>query len=155
MPRIGAMHLIEASDEVAEGPAATIDTFLTAMRQGDANAAASVYDEDALLLSPTGDVLRGRAAIERFWQSGIEIGLGSVEFRPRSQSAWGALLCEHGLFQMLMTPVADQPSVERGQYLIVHVQSQGSWRWAVSAFGAVDAQHEQETRHWTTGRNET
>ena len=153
MPTIGAMHLTEARDDIRGETSANRDTFLSALNRGDATMASSVYHENALLLSPTGDVLSGRAAIERFWQSGIEIGLGAVELRPLSHSAWGALIYEDGLYQMVLTPVADRPAADRGRYLIVHVQSQGSWRWAVSAFGTVDATHEQGATSSTSRRN--
>ncbi len=147
------MDLVEAPDDVAGGRATTLDTFLEGISHGDARLAASVYHVDALLLSPTGDLVSGRPAIERFWQSGIDVGLGSLELQPLSQAMSEALAYELGRFRMVVGRAAGRTAVERGRYLIVHVQSQGSWRWAVSAFGTVDEPHEQD-RTSASGRNE-
>jgi hypothetical protein len=56
----------------------------------------------------------------------------------------GAGKKELGRFRMVLARATGCPAVERGRYLIVHVQSQGWWRWAVSAFGTIDEQHEQD-----------
>lgn len=154
MPSIGDMDLVEAPEGVAGVPVSTLDTFLTAISHGDARLAASVYHVDALLLSPSGDLVSGRSAIEQFWQSGIEVGLGSVELQPLSQATWAALVYELGRFRMVLARATGRPAVERGRYLIVHVQSQGSWRWAVSAFGTVDERHEQHITTAAPGRSE-
>lgn len=137
------MDLIEAPDGVLRDTAANLETFRAALGRGDPIAASSVYHDAAVLVSPTGDVLSGRSAIERFWQSGIEVGLGSIELQPLLQSALGALVYELGRYRMRLGPATDQAAAERGRYVIVHVQSRGSWRWAVSAFGSAEARHER------------
>jgi SnoaL-like domain len=53
--------------------------FFHSLAGGDAAAAAEIYLEDATLVTPTGDVIRGRAGIERFWRSGLEVGLHGAE----------------------------------------------------------------------------
>ena len=146
------MDLLEAPEGVAREVAANSDTFRTALERGDSAAAASVYHEAAVLVSPTGEVLSGRAAIERFWQAGIGIGLGSIEFEPADWLGLGVLGYECGRFVLHLPPAADRPAVEPGRYLIVHVQSRGSWRWAVTAFGTADATHERRVPT-TTGRS--
>jgi ketosteroid isomerase-like protein len=148
------MDLLEAPEGVPRDAAANSETFRTALARGDSAAATSVYHEAAVLVSPTGDVLSGRAAIERFWQTGIELGLGSVELEPGERFALGVLGYERGQFQLHLAPAADRAAVERGRYLIVHVQSQGSWRWAVTAFGIAGAPHERHVPTTTTGSNE-
>lgn len=42
---------------------------------GDARAVAALYAEDAVLLPPTHDILRGRTAIRRFWAPLFAAGL--------------------------------------------------------------------------------
>lgn len=110
--------------------------FRAAVGRRDATAAAAVYSEDALLLPPTGDVICGRGAIERFWSGGIEVGLRAVEFKTAGVGSAGSILYEHGGYRMLLVCADGRSKVERGPYVVVHVQSEdGSWRWAVSTFG--------------------
>ena len=137
MSRIGVAHTVRA--EIA----ATTSRFLAAVVSGDGASAAAVYGEDALLLPPTGGVISGRDAIERFWRSGIEIGLRSVELEALGHGGTGTVLYEHGRYQMLLAPGRGRSTVERGAYLAVHVQDDhSSWHWAVTAFGTAEAKHQ-------------
>src|SRR5262249_10714136 len=53
--------------------------FAEAAARSDAQAMASVYRDDAELLPPNAETLRGRPAIERFWQGAIEMGIRGLE----------------------------------------------------------------------------
>ena len=118
--------------------AASTERFAAALEGGDGAGAARAYADEAILLPPTGDVICGREAIERFWRSGIEIGLRAVELEPLGRGSTGSVTYEHGRYRMLLAPVDDRSRVERGGYLVVLVRAgeNGSWRWAVNAFGA-------------------
>lgn len=118
--------------------AANTERFSAALGSGDGAGAATVYVEEALLLPPTGDVISGREAIERFWRSGIEIGLRAVELEPLGRAGMGSVVYEHGRYRMLLALVDDRSKVERGAYVVVQVQADedSPWRWAVNAFGA-------------------
>ena len=117
--------------------AANTERFSAALGSGDGAGAATVYVEEALLLPPTGDVISGREAIERFWRSGIEIGLRAVELEPLGRAGMGSVVYEHGRYRMLLSPAAGRSKVQRGAYVVVHVRvaDDSSWHWAVSTFG--------------------
>ena len=111
--------------------------FLEELARGDAAAAAAVYAEGAILLPPTGEVIRGRKAIESFWRSGIEIGVRSVELQRLEQSEADRLLYELGRYRMLVQEVEHEPKLERGAYVLLHRQEpDGSWLRAVDMFNA-------------------
>jgi ketosteroid isomerase-like protein len=131
MRRVGLMQGTEADI------AANSERFSAAMSTGDCARAAAVYGEDAVLLPPTGDVIRGRPAIERFWRSGVEIGLHAVEFERFGRGGTGSVVYEHGRYRIAITRVDGRAQVERGPYVVVHVQADenGSWHWAVNVFG--------------------
>jgi uncharacterized protein (TIGR02246 family) len=126
----------ELADKVRPEIGANAERFAAALASGDGSGAAAVYVEDAVLLPPAGGAIRGREAIERFWQSGIEIGLRAVELEPLGWGGAGAILYEHGRYRMLLS-AAGRSKVQRGAYVLVHVQvtDDGSWHWAVSTFG--------------------
>jgi ketosteroid isomerase-like protein len=132
VPRFELAH--RAETEIT----ANSDRFSAALESGDGLGAAMVYAEEALLLPPTGDVISGREAIERFWRSGIEIGLRTVELEPLGRGGTGSVMYEHGRYRMLLELVDDRSKVERGAYVVVQVQADedSPWHWAVNAFGA-------------------
>lgn len=114
--------------------------FLEELARGDAAAAAAVYAEGAILLPPTGEVIRGRKAIENFWRSGIEIGVRSVELQRLEQSEADRLLYELGRYRMLVQEVEHEPKLERGAYVLLHRQEpDGSWLRAVDMFNATSS----------------
>ena len=111
--------------------------FAAAMRRGDAAAAASIYADDATLLAPAVDVVRGRSAIERFWQTGVETGITEVELEALDVQRSGELAFEVGRYALRVAPEAGTPVVDRGRYLIVHrVQPDGHWRRAAEMFSS-------------------
>jgi ketosteroid isomerase-like protein len=116
--------------------AANSERLSAALTRGDGDGAAAVYVENAFVLPPTGDVISGRGAIERFWSGGIEVGLRTVQLDTLERTDAGGVLYEHGLYRMLFVADQSRPRVECGPYVVVHVQDQdGSWRWAVTTFG--------------------
>jgi ketosteroid isomerase-like protein len=130
VPRIGVQGEIEA--EIVT----STERFHAALTRRDGSGAAAVYGEDALLLPPAGDVIRGRGAIGRFWSGGIEVGLRAVELERLGRGGTGSIVYEHGGYRMLLVHADGRSKVERGPYVVVHVRSEdGSWRWAVNTFG--------------------
>jgi ketosteroid isomerase-like protein len=54
---------------------ATVDRYVTASNQGDAEALAELYADDALLVPPDHEPIHGRDAIGEFWRQGTDEGL--------------------------------------------------------------------------------
>lgn len=109
--------------------------FAAAMRRGDATAAASVYADDATLLAPAVDVVRGRRAIEQFWRTGVETGITEVDLVALDVQRSGDLAFEVGRYALRLAPESGDPVVDRGRYLIVHrVEPDGHWRRAAEMF---------------------
>jgi ketosteroid isomerase-like protein len=120
---------------------ASTERFLQELARGDAAAAASTYDEHAILLPPAGEAVRGRKAIESFWKSGIEIGVRALELEPLERGEAGRLVYEVGRYRMVMQWAEDQRTLERGAYVVLHRQDpDGSWRRAVDTFNREPSQ---------------
>jgi uncharacterized protein (TIGR02246 family) len=66
--------ILEAAPAAAQDKA-TIeklnDAWMAAFNKGDAAAIAAMYTEDAFMLPPGAEILKGRAAIEAFWQQAV------------------------------------------------------------------------------------
>ncbi len=109
--------------------------FLRALRRRDASAAAEIYLEDATLVTPTGDVIRGRAGIERFWRSGLEVGLHGAEL-DMEQAAYGdELSTEIGRYRFLLEEQSGRARQECGCFLLADKRTgDGSWKRVVDMF---------------------
>jgi uncharacterized protein (TIGR02246 family) len=112
--------------------AETRAAFLAALAAGDAKAAASVYAEDARLLAPGAEPMRGRDTIEAFWRAGLEAGLAALAFEPSEVEGGERLAYELGRYELRLRPAEGGTVVERGRYLLVHARREdGAWRRAV------------------------
>jgi ketosteroid isomerase-like protein len=115
--------------------AATAAVFASALENGDANAASSLYTEDARLLPPSVEPLEGRESIEAFWQAGIEAGVSTVELETLGLEMEHAVAYETGRYTLRLKPSEGGPLVEKGKYVLVHRRGEdGSWRRAVEMF---------------------
>jgi uncharacterized protein (TIGR02246 family) len=109
--------------------------FAAALRRGDAAAAASIYADDATLLAPAVDFVRGRSAIERFWQTGVETGITEVDLVAIDVQQSGDLAFEVGRYALSVAPESGSPVIDRGRYLIVHrIEADGHWRRIAEMF---------------------
>ncbi|HJP89254.1 MAG TPA: SgcJ/EcaC family oxidoreductase [Candidatus Limnocylindrales bacterium] len=114
--------------------------FVTAIRAGDAAAAAHVYSDDALLLAPAADVVHGRQAIERFWRIGLEAGIQDVQLDVLEISGTGDVVVEIGAYALRLVSERGTPIEDRGRYLTVHrVQTDGGWRRTAEMFSPDDS----------------
>ena len=109
--------------------------FEQALQRGDAAAAAALYADDATLLAPASEVLRGRPAIERFWRTGVETGIQRVEVVVLDLRQRGEVALEVGEYALHVAVEAGGSLVDRGRYLIVHrIDPDGQWRRVAEMF---------------------
>jgi|SRR5581483_3728570 len=118
-------------DAAAKTIAATNAAWLEAMKRQDAAAIAAIYGDDAVFVTPTGDPLRGRAAIEaferdRFARSGRVLD-GSIEDDGVTQT--GAYVYEWGHATLRVAGRGAASSSVTGRFLTVWAQdAAGRWR---------------------------
>jgi ketosteroid isomerase-like protein len=99
----------------------------------DASSAASTYTEDARLLPPLVDFVRGREDIRAFWQAGVDSGIASLDFEPLECIELESVAYEIGHYAIAVA--SDTSSVvERGRYLTVHRLIDGRWLRAVEMY---------------------
>jgi len=97
-----------------------------AIEHGDAGAVALLFTTDARLSVPgINDVLVGREAIQKFWQSALGGGLKSLELTPTELLGDGQLRVETGSYTAFG---ANRSEFGRGQYLFVWMQEGGAWK---------------------------
>jgi ketosteroid isomerase-like protein len=109
--------------------------FADAAARCDARAMASVYANDADFLPPNTEALRGRAAIERFWDDGIEMGIRSLGVETLRLDQADGLAYEIGRYTLCFGPVGGTPVTDLATYLVTHRRGHdGCWRRTAEIF---------------------
>jgi ketosteroid isomerase-like protein len=109
--------------------------FVEATDARDARAMASVYAADADFLPPNAGAMRGRAAIECFWQGGIEFGIRGLELETRRLEPGHGFAYEIGRYLFRFSTRNGAPVTDGATYLVVHRRcGDDSWERAAEIF---------------------
>lgn len=101
----------------------TIRRYVSASNQGDAATLASLYAEDAMLLPPDHEPIKGRAAIGAFWEQGTDEGLEVTNLDVEVDGNLGYLVGRYHL------PATDDEPADSGKYVMcLKRQRDGSWK---------------------------
>jgi uncharacterized protein (TIGR02246 family) len=137
--RLSIVHVVRLATliTIASGPAlarqggvrAAIDAanekFSEGGAKGDAALLASVYTSDAEAFPPNADVVGGREAIQKMWQSVLDMGINGITLKTRDVESAGDLAYESGSYEMR---TKDGNVADRGKYCVVSKRVQGQWR---------------------------
>lgn len=122
---IGLAFAASASAQTAATIQKLNDKWTDAFNKGDAAAVAAMYAEDAYVLPPGHDVVKGRGAIEAFWkQAAQQVGdakLVTVDVLPLGPRA----AREIGTVTLQTKAQPPQPVV--GKYAVVWRKIGGRW----------------------------
>lgn len=105
--------------QVREAIVAEDAKFSSAVRKGDGEAIAALYTEDATLLPPDSDPIKGRAGIEAFWKGGLQMGIKEAVLTTVDVSAAGDLAYEVGRFALKIQPEGKEVIEQKGKYVVV------------------------------------
>ena len=97
--------------------------FVKAFLAGDAKAVSELYTEDAQLIAPGADVVRGRKAIAAFWAGSMKTTRG-VRLETTAVESAGDLAVEDGMAHL----VASDGTQSSARYVVVWKRVGGSWR---------------------------
>jgi uncharacterized protein (TIGR02246 family) len=111
--------------------------FLDAFNRGDIAAAMGVYTEDATILPPNADMMKGKAAITAFWQGARDMGvkeakLETVELTPMGDET----ACEIGKYVLKIHPEEGEAFTDHGKYMMIWKLVDGSWKWDSDAWNS-------------------
>ena len=108
--------------------------FVDAIRRGDPSAVAALYDDDARLVAPDLDPLRGREDVAAFWGAGVASGITDVELVAEDLEVTPTLAWEVGRYALWLAPEGEAPVVDRGRYLLIYALDADGWRRAAEMF---------------------
>ncbi len=125
--------LLLAGTSGAAEPLATViqkadDAFAAAFNKGDAAAIGQMYTADATILPAGATMMKGRDAIEKFWQGGIQGGLKNMTVTAVSVESYGrSTLREIGRFSFDTPGQGGQPTKAQGKYMVIWKKIGGKW----------------------------
>lgn len=107
------------------------DEFAASLNAKNVSRATSLYTEDAVLLPPNGEMIRGLAAIEACWKQLLEQGLSEIRSHSLASASSGDLGFETGEFEVTIRVPGCPVIRDRGKYLnVLKRGSDGRWRTA-------------------------
>ena len=114
------------TDSARAAIAAQSSSFMQAMERGDAAAVAELFTDDAkVIVSGFDGVVEGRAAIEKFWRSGLNGGVKGLRLTTLDLVGDGSLRIETGNYAVLGAGGSD---LGRGRYLLVWKKEGSAWK---------------------------
>jgi uncharacterized protein (TIGR02246 family) len=97
--------------------------YVDASNKGDVATLASLYADDAVLLPPDHEPIRGREAIGAFWRQGTDEGLEVTNLAIEVDGNLGYLVGRYHL------PPTDEEPADSGKYVMcLKRQQDGSWK---------------------------
>ncbi len=102
---------------------AAVARYVAASNRGDADALAALYADDAMLLPPDHEPIKGRQAIGEFWRQGTDEGLEVTTLTVEVDGDIGYLVGRYHL------PPTDEEPADSGKYVMcLRRQRDGSWK---------------------------
>ena len=106
--------------------------WMEAVKRGDPASLAALYTEDATLLPPNSEAIRGRQGIEAFFKAGMQMGISEATLETVDVEYLGDVAYEVGAYTMKIEPEGGQAETDRGNYVVVWKrESDGPWKLAV------------------------
>ena len=114
-----------AQSEVRKAIEAQNQRFEAAVGKADTVALGALYTDDAQVLPPNSDVVKGRAAIQELWKGVFESGIAGASLETTDVESEGTLAYETGRYEMKLK---DGKVADRGKYVVVWKRAGGEWR---------------------------
>jgi len=99
--------------------------FGEAIAAGNAAGVAALHTEDAMLLPPNGEAVRGRPAIEKLFQAFVAAGIKGVTLTSQEVEARGENATELGAYSI---KDATGKEIDRGKYIVLWKRVKGEWK---------------------------
>lgn len=117
------------SDEVRQAIDKVNRRFSEGFVESDASITASVYAEDAVICPPNSEMIRGRNAIESFWDSVIKMGAKQAVLTTVELSGSGDTLHELGTGTLTIHPEGQDPVEQQVKYVVVWKRTTDGWKY--------------------------
>ena len=120
---------VEMTEQVRKAIAASNRRFGEGIRRGDSSAVGSLYTEDAILMPPNNDMIRGRRGTEGFWSAAIKMGVRDAVLKTVELDQVGDDVHEIGNYALMIKPEGKRAFEDRGKYIAIWKRDEeGTWK---------------------------
>jgi uncharacterized protein (TIGR02246 family) len=122
---IGCLAQPAHADGVSSAIEAANAQFSAAAAKGDGAGLAALYAADGQVLPAGSDVIRGRDAIQKFWQGALDSGIAGVGLKTLEVFAQGPTATEVGQYEL-----TDKVGkiLDHGKYIVIWRREGGQWK---------------------------
>lgn len=112
--------------------------FMAAVNRGDTSTVATLYTEDAVVLPPNGETVRGRAGAKALFDGMIQLmGVPTLTLSTGEVTELGDTAYEVGAYTMKLQPSGADVVNDSGKYVVIWKrQGDGSWKLAVDIWNS-------------------
>lgn len=103
--------------------------FAVAFSAGDAAKVAAFYADDAFVMPPNGQMVRGRGEIEAYYRAGFAGSKGTLRLQPIE-----SVIGEAHAFEVGTSSLGNGRSESAGKYIVVYRRVSGEWKIAYDIF---------------------
>jgi uncharacterized protein (TIGR02246 family) len=125
---IPAAAAADASAEARSAIEQANARFAKEFEQRNAAAVAAMYTEDAIVLPPGQEMVKGRPAIEQFWKSTMNAGVKSAVLTTLDVTISGDMVSEVGTVELTIAPEGKPATKSFAKYLVAWKREGGAWK---------------------------
>ena len=114
-----------SSKEVRDAIVAASRGFVAAFDKGDAAGVAALYAEEGQILPPNAGFMKGREAIQAFWQGAMDMGIASAKLETLEVEGHGDTAIEVGKYKL---HAQDGQELDAGKFIVIWKQEGGQWK---------------------------
>lgn len=101
------------------------DEIRKEFKSGNMESMASYYTEDAMLIPPKSDILKGTDNIIAAWIATQGMGANDIKFQTKSAEKYGKIAVEQGEYYLLG---AGDALIQKGKYIVIWEKNKGEWK---------------------------
>ena len=117
---------------------AVADAYVKASLAGDVKGIVALYADDAVELPPNEPLVKGRAAIEQYYQKQFGSGkMATFTLTHLDTRASGDIAYDVGTYRQSLTPAGSTTPVnDSGKYTVILKRSAGAWKVAYAIYNS-------------------
>ncbi len=122
---------------VGDAIRAVADGYVKATLAGDAKAIAALYTEDATEMPPNQPPIKGRAAIQQYYEKVFAgVKFASFSLNHLESHAVGDNCYDVGTYKQNVGPAGGAGTDDTGKYVVILKRSGGSWKVAYAIYSS-------------------
>ena len=103
--------------------------YSEAIRQGNLDGAVALYTDDATMVPPDGDIVKGKQAIEELYKKFFQMGMKDIAFTTIEVGGSGDTAYEIGKTKVRIQPEGQAAIIDSTKYLVIWKrQADGAWK---------------------------